>query len=51
MSWLAPIMPWADIGKLTDADLAALWAYLRTVAPVAHDVERTPVDVAEAVSP
>jgi mono/diheme cytochrome c family protein len=42
---LAPIMPWADIGKLTDADLKALWAYLKTVTPVAHDVERTPVDL------
>jgi mono/diheme cytochrome c family protein len=42
---LAPIMPWAEIRKLTDADLKALWAYLRTVAPVAHEVERTPVDL------
>jgi mono/diheme cytochrome c family protein len=42
---LAPIMPWADIRKLSDADLKALWAYLRTVAPVAHEVERTPVDL------
>jgi len=44
---LAPIMPWSDIGKLTDDDLAALWAYLKTVAPVAHDVERTPVELAD----
>ena len=42
---LAPIMPWSEIRKLTDADLKALWAYLKTVAPVAHDVERTPVDL------
>jgi mono/diheme cytochrome c family protein len=42
---LAPIMPWSDIGKLTDDDLRALWAFLKTVAPVAHDVERTPVDL------
>lgn len=40
---LAPIMPWSEIRKLTDADLKALWAYLKTVTPVAHDVERTPV--------
>ena len=37
---LAPIMPWADIAKLTDEDLKALWAYLQTVRPVAHEVER-----------
>jgi mono/diheme cytochrome c family protein len=42
---LAPIMPFAEIGKLTDADLKALWAYLKSVPPVAHDVERAPVDV------
>jgi len=42
---LAPIMPWSEIRKLTDDDLKALWAYLKTVTPVAHDVERTPVDL------
>ena len=42
---LAPIMPWADIRKLTDDDLKALWAYLRTVTPVAHEVERAPVEL------
>ena len=42
---LSPIMPFAEIGKLTDADLKALWAYLKSVPPVAHDVERAPVDV------
>jgi len=42
---LAPIMPWSEIRKLTDADLKALWAFLRTVPAVAHDVERTPVDL------
>jgi len=42
---LAPIMPWSDIRKLTDEDLKALWAFLKTVAPVAHEVERTPVDL------
>ena len=38
-------MPWSEIRKLTDGDLKALWAYLKTVKPVAHDVERTPVDL------
>jgi cytochrome c553 len=42
---LAPIMPWSEIRKLTDDDLKALWAYLKTVTPVAHDVERTLVDL------
>jgi len=42
---LSPIMPFAEIGKLTDADLKALWAYLKSVPPVAHDVERAAVDV------
>jgi mono/diheme cytochrome c family protein len=44
---LAPIMPWSEIGKLSDDDLEALWAFLKTVPPVAHDVERTPVDLAD----
>ena len=38
-------MPWSEIRKLSDEDLKALWAYLATVAPVAHEVERTPVDL------
>ena len=42
---LAPIMPWSEIGKLTDSDLKALWAFLTTVEPVAHDVERAAVDL------
>ena len=42
---LAPIMPWSEIAKLGDDDLRALWAFLKTVPPVAHDVERTPVDL------
>lgn len=42
---LAPIMPWSSIRELTDDDLKSLWAYLATVAPVAHEVERTPVDL------
>jgi mono/diheme cytochrome c family protein len=42
---LAPIMPWSEIAKLTDDDLKALWAFLQTVAPVAHEVARTPVEL------
>ena len=44
---LAPIMPWLSIRNLTDDDLKALWAYLETVAPVAHEVQRSPVEVAD----
>jgi mono/diheme cytochrome c family protein len=42
---LAPIMPWYSLRHLTDDDLKALWAYLRTVKPVAHDVPREAVTV------
>jgi mono/diheme cytochrome c family protein len=44
---LAPIMPWSDIRKLSDADLRALWSFLKGVPAVAHDVERTPVVLAD----
>jgi cytochrome c553 len=44
---LAPIMPWFFVRQLSDEDLKALWAYLQTVPPVAHDVERAPVDLAD----
>lgn len=43
---LSPIMPWSSFRNLTDADLKALWAYLKTVKPVAHDIVREPVEVA-----
>ena len=42
---LAPIMPWSEIAQADRRDLKALWAFLKTVKPVAHDVERTPVDL------
>jgi hypothetical protein len=44
---ISPVMPWLEIRKLTDDDIKALWAYLKTLPPVAHDVERTPVVVAD----
>jgi cytochrome c553 len=44
---LAPIMPWRFIRQLSDDDLKALWAFLQSVPPVAHDVERAPVDLAD----
>jgi Cytochrome c len=38
---LSPIMIWADMKNLTDGDLKALFAYLRTVPPVQHKVDNT----------
>ena len=35
-------MPWPAFSKLTDADTAAIVAYLRSLPPVAHEV---PADV------
>jgi hypothetical protein len=31
-------MPWYDIGKLTDEDLRALFAYLRQLQPIQNVV-------------
>jgi hypothetical protein len=42
---LSPLMPWSTLRNLTDDDLKALWAYLKTLKPVAHDVPREPVEV------
>jgi len=38
---LANIMPWAYFRNLTDDDLGAIFAYLRTVKPVQHRVDNT----------
>lgn len=35
---ILPPMPWYDIGKLTDDDLRAMFAYLRSVKPVVNAV-------------
>jgi mono/diheme cytochrome c family protein len=35
---ILPPMPWETIGKLTDEDLKALFAYLRTVKPIKNRV-------------
>ncbi len=40
---VSPVMPWLQSRKLTDEDIKALWAYLKTLPPITHDVERTPV--------
>jgi hypothetical protein len=35
---LLPPMPWSDIGLLTDKDLKALFAYLKSLKPIANQV-------------
>jgi hypothetical protein len=35
------IMPWGDYRNLTDEDLKAIFAYLRTLKPVKHRVDNT----------
>lgn len=34
------IMPWTMYGKMTDADLAAIYAYLRTIKPINNSVQK-----------
>ena len=38
---LNPIMPWSAMRNMTDDDLKAIFAYLRTVKPVHHHVDNT----------
>ncbi len=35
---LDPFMPWGAFQQLTDTDLKALWAYLRTIQPIKNKV-------------
>ena len=35
---LYPAMPYPSYARMSDADIAALWAYMRTVKPVKHQV-------------
>ena len=44
---ILPPMPWAMYGKLTDADLRAVFAYLQSLPPVRNRVPQ-PVDPPEA---
>lgn len=34
-------MPWMVFGKMTDQDLAAMFAYLKTIKPVRHNVDNS----------
>lgn len=38
---LSQIMPWTVFRGITDEDLTAVFAYLRTLKPVAHRVDNT----------
>ncbi|HKV42032.1 MAG TPA: cytochrome c [Blastocatellia bacterium] len=38
---LNPVMPWAVYRNMTDEDLKALYAYVRTIKPVKHRVDNT----------
>jgi mono/diheme cytochrome c family protein len=38
---LNPIMPWNNFRHLTDDDLKAIFAYVRTLAPIKHRVDNT----------
>ena len=38
---LNPIMPWSAYGTLQDQDLTDIFAYLKTLKPVAHRVDNT----------
>jgi len=36
---LYPAMPYPAYSRMTDGDVSALWAYMKTIAPVSHKVE------------
>jgi mono/diheme cytochrome c family protein len=38
---LHPTMRWVEFGRMTDEDLRAMFAYLRTLKPVQHKVDNT----------
>jgi len=35
---ILPPMPWQDIGKMTDSDLKAIFAYLKSIKPVKNQI-------------
>jgi len=44
---ILPPMPWQPVGQMTDSDLKAVWAYLRSLPPV-HNQVPTPIPPAGA---
>jgi hypothetical protein len=45
---ILPPMPWENLAKVSDSDLKAMWAYLRTVPAVSNQV---PLPVPPAAPP
>ncbi|HEX9652113.1 MAG TPA: c-type cytochrome [bacterium] len=45
---ILPPMPWQAIGQMTDSDLNALWAYLRSIPPVSN---QAPLPVPQVGAP
>lgn len=35
---ILPPMPWQTIGRMTDSDLKAVWAFLRSLKPIENAV-------------
>lgn len=46
-----PPMPWFNMKDLTDADLKALWAYLKSLPPVKNQVPLPILPSAAAAAP
>jgi mono/diheme cytochrome c family protein len=46
---LKPLMPWVAVRNMNDEDLKAIFAYLRTRAPVHHAVDNKPLYRTEAM--
>jgi hypothetical protein len=38
-SEMMPPMPWPDFAQMSDADLKAIWTYLRSLPPVKNNVK------------
>jgi hypothetical protein len=45
---ILPPMPWPSIGRATDEDLAAIFAYLQTIPPVVNHVPEAVIPEARA---
>ena len=39
---ILPPMPWPDFAHMSDSDLKAIWAYLKTLEPVKNNVLVSP---------
>ena len=48
---ILPPMPWSDIGQLTDGDLKAMFAYLKSLKPIANAVPNPISPTGEGIPP